>query len=136
MKKILTLCSFTVLLLAFAGCSKDDDDAIDSALLIGTWQQTQIYDGELDQWYAETDVLVLHADGSGYEALSLTATPSKDDRFTWHCNGNTLVLDFGGGDIGESSVEKLTDTELVLAGTYEGEDGGHYTDRAFYQRVN
>lgn len=136
MKKLLTLCYCTTLLLAFAGCSKDDDDAIDAALLIGTWQKTEIYDGEYDKWYNESGVTILRADGSGYHALSLTATPSKDDYFTWYCKGNTLVLDFGGGDISEGTIEKLTDTELVLAGSYIGEDGGHYTDRGFYQRVN
>lgn len=134
MKKFLKIFTCIALLGAFAGCSDDDDDAIDQALLVGSWQETSVYDGQTDEWYTESDVLVLYEDGTGYQALSFT---SKPDRFNWHCEGNILVKDFGGPyeDISEAIVEKVSDTELVLAQEYEGEDGRTYRDRALYERA-
>lgn len=136
MKKLLTFFCCLTLTGLFAGCSDKDDDRIDEGLLIGSWQQTAIYDGQTDKWYSESDVLVLHADGTGYQALSFTTTYT--DEFTWHCSGNTLVLDFGGmyEDISERRIETLTDTELILAQDYEDEDGRACTDREVYERAN
>lgn len=135
MKKLFTVLACALLLGAFTGCSKDDDHDVDAALLVGSWQQTAVYDGEYDEWVAESDVLVLNADGTGYQARSFSVTPSSYDRFTWRCEGDTFVQDYGGGEVYYSTVETLNQTELVLAGEYEGEDGGRYTDRAFYERV-
>lgn len=135
MKKLFTLIACIVLLGSFTACSDKDDDRIDEGLLIGSWQQTAVYDGQTDEWYPETDILVLNTDGTGYQALSFTTT--YKDNFTWHCAGNTLVLDFGGkyADISERRVETLTNSELVLAQDYEDEDGRACTDRAVYERV-
>lgn len=134
MKKFLKIFTCIALLAAFAGCSDDDDDArIDEELLIGSWKMTAVYDGEYDKWQYDVseDLLLLNADGTGSEGSNAY------DRFNWYCEGNVLVLDFGGGEITRGIVAVLSETELVISsGEYRGEDGGTYEDKTCYERVN
>lgn len=120
--------------LVWGGCSDDDEGAVDPSKLVGTWMQTKFYDGELDKWYDdEHDRMIFRKDGTGEMSWSHEAQ-SGSDTFTWTLRGNTIHVDYE-GDTEESRIEKLTDTELVLAGDYYGEDGGRYTDRVFLERI-
>ena len=129
MKKLFTLLFCAALLGASAGCSDDKDDAtVDAALLVGAWKETAIYDGEYDEWYytnLSPYLFRLNADGTG----------SDQDTFTWTCSGSTLILNFDYGDVSEGNIDLLTETELVVSGSYRGEDGGIYTDVTYYERV-
>ena len=126
-KNLFALLFGSVLLCASAGCSDDKDDAVDAALLVGAWKMTATYDGEYDRWEYDVtaDPLSLNADGTG----------SDQDNFTWTCSGNTLILNFDYGDVSEGKIDLLTENELVVSGSYQGEDGGIYTDVTYYERI-
>lgn len=132
MKRLFTWLACAALTLSLGACSDDDDARIDEELLIGSWKMTAVYDGEYDRWEYDVseDLLLLNADGTGSEGTNAY------DRFTWYCEGNVLVLDFGGGEITRGIVAELSATELVISsGEYRGEDGGTYEDRTCYERV-
>ncbi len=130
MKKFLAFFLCAATLVEFASCSDDEDESIDAALLVGTWKETAQYDGEYDKW-SSTNLspypLRLNADGTG----------SDQDTFTWTCSGNTLIIKYDYDEfVSEANIDLLTETELVISGSYYGEDGRKYTDKKQYERIN
>lgn len=127
-------------LLCCGACSDDKDEvSVDRAKLIGSWLETREYDGENDKWYSFDDgtevTYVFREDGTGEIEVREGATKGYTEEFTFAVQGNRVRMDYDGSDFENPYVETLTDTELVLAGDYLGEDGKKYTDKACFVRV-
>lgn len=124
---------------AFTGCSDDKDDDVDAALLVGVWRCTAEYDGEYDEWepISHPDYMRLNADGTGAKGLSSPTGISKDDNFTWHCEGSMFVFCYTGEThINEWNIETLTEEELVFSVENESEDGSdHWVEKERYERI-
>ncbi|MFW5708085.1 MAG: lipocalin family protein [Bacteroidota bacterium] len=94
MKKTrLFLFALTAMIVAFSGCSKDDEDDFS---MVGTWTQESslmvidLGDEDLDNFTFEDNdpvTIVFEADGTG------TATDDGvSEDFTWELTGNTLAI--------------------------------------------
>lgn len=87
-RKIILL-PFFAAALSWGGCSKDDEAAVDTAHLVGTWNKTDKYDYIADEW-----VLNVERDDQ------LTKIAFKDD-------GTVTIDDYG----------SVTDVPYALKGT-------------------
>lgn len=144
MKRLFTLLLFAAAL-TWSGCSKDDDDTVDLARLVGTWETTKEYDQEYDEWYSEFGAEFGHISTKEFRADG-TCTFRKElveDQRTYETNliytveSNIVTFKEEGYDYSESArIEKLTASELVLAYDYEGDDGRSCTDKEYYKRIN
>ncbi len=136
-----TLKYLSFLLFAFvlsagvASCSDDDD--VDSAAIVGTWEVTwtEGYEHDLEdpeynyEWSdAEEDTYVtFNGDGTGIDA--------DEDLIYWKLKGNKLSVRYDGDDYETTyTVLKLTGTEMVLE-TYEQEEGYEYYEKTTLKKV-
>ena len=147
MKKIIAmLCCAAAL--TWAGCSDDDDtDKVDMSLLTGKWEVTKQYDGELDRWYENfgeasgfVQTIELRTDGTGTEKtieIYQEQVYTYEYDFTYTVHGKTITMTYEEDEEYPSTgyIEKLTSDELVVASSYEGEDGRTYTDKEYFQRI-
>ncbi len=102
----LLLFAFAAMVIAFSGCSKDDDD--NGFNIVGTWNidKVEVYMGDM---LIDTDVddgtVTFNADGTG------SATDSDGtDTFNWSLSGNQLTI----SDDEETTVMTLTTMEKNL----------------------
>lgn len=106
MKKTgLLLFAFAAMVIAFSGCSKDDDDKFD---IVGTWNidKAEVYMGDM---LIDADVddgtVTFNSNGTG------SATDSDGtDTFNWSLSGNKLTI----SDDEETTVMTLTTMEKNL----------------------
>lgn len=150
MKKIrnyFVLCAVAILCaVSFASCGDDDDDVnVSKSALIGTWESVwetgyDKYGSDIDRWdEAYTDervkfeedgtmtVYEYHGSGWNYEF-------SAD----WTLSGNKIILK-AGNETESATIEKLTDTELIVSTLEKGVDDGEayeYYSRVTYKRVH
>lgn len=143
MKRLFTLLLFAAAL-TWSGCSKDDDDTVDLAQLVGTWEITKMYIGEYGEWDEEWGAefgyiltIEFRADGTAKTHYEETDY-SSDWEYTYTIESKMLTMtNLKDPDYPEIiRIEKLTSSELVLAYDYEGEDGKTCTDKEYYKRIN
>ncbi len=141
MKKFFAFLFCAATLAGFAGCSDDDENNVDAALLPGVWRQTAEYDGWDDTWeYDDFEryphYMVLNADGTGAKGLSSpTEASSSDDQFVWRCEGSRFVFRYTDGQAERVwNIEKLTQEELVFSVDCEDE-GEHWVEKESYVRA-
>lgn len=144
MKRLFTLLLFATAL-TWSGCSKDDDDTVDLARLVGTWETTKEYDQEYDEWDSEfgaefgyISTKEFRADGTcTFREEVVEDQYISEMDFTYVVESNILTITEIDYDYSESArIEKLTASELVLAYDYEGDDGRSYTAKVYLKRVN
>ena len=162
MKRLfILLCGMAML--AGAGCSKSDDNSnpsngnggnggnedgdtptITVSQLIGTWEATKLYDGEFGIWFEEygeqfgyVETLSFRADGTGLFRTEETGSNTWEEAFTYTVENNIITTrPTDGNENTLYRVEKLTDSEMVLAIGYEGENGKPCTDKIYYKRID
>ena len=144
MKRILLfLCCAAAL--SWSGCTKDgDDNTVDLTQLVGTWEVTKLYDGEFGIWFEEygvqfgyVETLLFRDNGTGMFQTEETGANTWEEAFSYTVENNVITTKPANGN--ESSVyrvEKLTDSEMVLAIDYEGENGKPCTDKIYYKRIS
>lgn len=128
------LLTFSILVLAFTSCKKDDDEGSTKDRLIGKWTIIKIdyndFVGGTPDPYTETadpgSYLQLNADGS-LEAVT-------DDTYTgtWVVNDNKVTINENGNPDGPTTfdIKKLTGSELQL---YSKEiDGADYYETTIF----
>ena len=144
MKRLFTLLCCAAAL-SWSGCTKDNDDnTVDPAQLVGTWELTKDYYAEYDEWDEEWGAefgyirtIEFRADGTAKTHLDDQGY-ILDREYTYTIESKMLTMtDPEYPDHPEIyRIEKLTSSELVLAYDYEGEDGKTYTDKGYYKRIN
>lgn len=160
MKRLFTLfCG--IAMLAGAGCSKSNDNSnpnnggnggnedgdtptITVSQLIGTWEATKLYDGEFGIWFEEygeqfgyVETLSFRADGTGLLRTEETGANTWEEAFSYTVENNVITTrPTNGNENTVYRVEKLTDSEMVLAIDYEGENGKPCTDKIYYKRID
>lgn len=144
MKRLFTLLLFAAAL-SWSGCTKDNNDnTIDPAQLVGTWELTKDYYAEYDEWDEEWGaefgyILTIEFRADGTAKTHYEETDYSSDReYTYTIESKMLTMtDLKDPDYPEIiRIEKLTSSELVLAYDYEGEDGKTCTDKEYYKRIN
>ena len=160
MKRLFTLfCG--IAMLAGAGCSKSNDNSnpnnggnggnedgdtptITVSQLIGTWEATKLYDGEFGIWFEEygeqfgyVETLSFRTDGTGLLRTEETGANTWEEAFSYTVENNVITTrPTNGNENTVYRVEKLTDSEMVLAIDYEGENGKPCTDKIYYKRID
>ena len=160
MKRLFTLfCG--IAMLAGAGCSKSNDNSnpnnggnggnedgdtptITVSQLIGTGEATKLYDGEFGIWFEEygeqfgyVETLSFRTDGTGLLRTEETGANTWEEAFSYTVENNVITTrPTNGNENTVYRVEKLTDTEMVLAIDYEGENGKPCTDKIYYKRID
>lgn len=128
-------------LAATTSCTDCDGDGGQEggASLVGLWEVTGEYDDELGTWdyefgaqYDYVTITEFYANGTGYAQLTEEGAVFNND-FTYilECNSLTVTAD---GETMNYTIDKLTDTELVLSESYEYQ-GKTYTDLQVSKRL-
>ncbi len=143
MKKLFFCAAALLAAISFSACSDDDEPNLPIApgTIAGTWQITHeqgfcIYDDEEDGSGKETwDEKYPDEEGS-YWTLFFdqngvcvktdydNSGESYSEHYTYSISGNKLTLTDSGEDEDEAKeyeIKKLTESQLVLVNTYEGE---------------
>ncbi len=152
MKKIFNYALFCILTLGFAlsfnACSKDDDDnVVDNASIVGTWEIIaskgwEIDKGDKDEWDWKVS-----ADSRGTERWSFKSDGDfvcseydsykgvwvTEDSGQWKMNGNKLTL----RDEEEESVVTIVklDADVLIMSNYEKEPGYEFSVQNTYKRI-
>lgn len=88
MKKTrLLFLAFGLILFAFSGCSKDDEDKFD---IVGTWNVDKVeiyFEGELMQTIENDGTFTFNADGTG-----TVIDDEGTDTFEWSLSGDKLTI--------------------------------------------
>lgn len=134
MKKLFyALCVCSVL--AFAGCSDDDDTpSVDLSLLNGKWHITEIRwtnsEGSgSDPMAGDSWTRTFNPDGTGLDESAYT---SED--FTYSVD-RYLKINYGEGDISAYTIDILTSETLGL-GKGGKDETGEWSQLEIYERIN
>lgn len=141
---------FVALSAGFASCSDDDDEKVDAANLVGTWQATysegwEQSGSEKDTWKGSWDITednsymasiyTFTKDGKGVYKFEVIDTP-----FTWTLNGNKLSMteedeyEESGFYTTVATITSYSDTEMVVEASYSDKDHSYY-EKTTYTRV-
>lgn len=95
-KKLWLVIAVMLPLLCFSACSDDEDDDLDKALIVGTWQseKVQIETNKVSYFEAiirqdntcEVSTVIEHDDGFNHDVLKST------DKGTYSINGKRIIL--------------------------------------------
>jgi len=112
MKKTgLLFLAFGLILFAFSGCSKDDEDKFD---IVGTWNvdKVEIYvEGELMETIENDGTFTFNADGTG-----TVVDDEGTDTFEWSLSGDKLTIT---DDEGITEVTLTTMERNKMVGEFE-----------------
>lgn len=144
MKKLFYLLA-TVAVVAFVGCSKEDDGELAPGQLArtpeniaGTWKAYKEFfeDNDGSGWIPLTDQHTFTFDKNGSFSWTEYGEYGTDILTGYYkITGNNLDLDFTGiEDDYKHTIESLTESELVIIWEVIG-DEEHEKDHYYYQRV-
>lgn len=134
MKKLFyALCVCSVL--AFAGCSDDDDTpSVDLSLLYGKWRFTEVRwsdsegSGSEPMTGLDARIMTINPDHTGSYASEY-----YEEKFVWQVN-RYLIFTFDDGDVDAYTIEFLTADELML-GQSSVDSDGPWSEVEVYERV-
>ena len=132
-KRILLFVSIVSLSLAFNSCSKDDDSSSStSGTIVGEWEFLK--EGTI---VSGTEFLTAydHTSGCNKNYIEVKSNGISEDYYyekragscvefvdeaTWTKDGNTLSVNYGGGDFFDSEIMILNNTTLKIKFTDDG----------------